>query len=102
VRGKLAASPFHSALERDQRRKQALYSDPWFQSYRLVLNLLYLHFNRLGLRPIDRFLLCHLAANAVEEAFKISAAEMVSAFSDGKPPVQPSWLPKERGQHAGA
>ncbi|RAQ94250.1 thiopeptide maturation pyridine synthase [Thermogemmatispora tikiterensis] len=103
VRGNLAASAFHSALERDQQHKQALYSDPWFQSYRLVLNLLYLHFSRLGLRPIDRFLLCHLAANAVEEAFKISAVDMVSAFSEGALSGPPPW-PGERGRqhHAGA
>lgn len=102
VHRNLAASAFHSALERDQERKQALYSDRWFQSYRLVLNLLYLHFSRLGLRPLDRFLLCHLAANAVEEAFKIDAVEMVSAFSDGTWPRPPYWPAEGGRQHAGA
>ncbi|WP_052889351.1 thiopeptide maturation pyridine synthase [Thermogemmatispora carboxidivorans] len=101
VRRNLAASAFHSALERDQERKQALYSDPWFQSYRLVLNLLYLHFSRLGLRPLDRFLLCHLAANAVEEALKIDAVEMVSAFSAGAWSGPTHWPAEGGRQHAG-
>jgi hypothetical protein len=73
----LAHSAFHSALESDQERKRALYQDSWFQTYRLMLNLLYLHLGRLGLRPVERFLLCHLVANAVEQTFDINATAML-------------------------
>jgi hypothetical protein len=102
VRGNLAASAFHSGLERNQQRKQALYSDPWFQGYRLMLNLLYLHFSRLGLRPIDRFLLCHLAANAVEEAFKVNAVEMVTTFSSEEDVLHQVRQREGGREHAGA
>ncbi len=77
LRARLVHSDFHSALESDQERKRALYNDSWFQCYRLVLNLLYLHLNRLGLRPLDRFLLCHLVANATEQVFDINVVELM-------------------------
>lgn len=76
-RRNLAHSAFHSALESDQERKRTLYQDSWFQTYRLILNLLYLHLSRLGLRPVERFLLCHLTANAVEQQFNLNITEML-------------------------
>jgi hypothetical protein len=51
----------------------------WSPSYRLVLNYMYLHFTRLGLTPIERFLLCHLTANAVEDCYGISAMEQLTS-----------------------
>jgi lantibiotic biosynthesis dehydratase-like protein len=48
-----------------------------FVAYRLMVNLTYLHLTRLGVTPIERLLLCHLAANAVEERYGISAFELV-------------------------
>lgn len=84
----LAYSAFHSALESNQENKQALYQDSWFQAYRLMLNLLYLHVSRLGLRPVDRFLLCHLVANTVEQAFDINITAM----------LQQSALQSEKGK----
>lgn len=49
----------------------------WFASYRLMLNYTYLQLTRLGISPAERFLLCHLAANAVEDAFGVSALDVV-------------------------
>ena len=80
AREHLAQSAFHSTLESHQEYKKALYENKWFQSYRLMLNMLYLHLNRLGLRPIERFMLCHLAANSVEQVFHVNAVEMISGF----------------------
>lgn len=77
----LQRSAFHSNLESDPERKRALYTDSWFLRYRLMLNLLYLHFSRLGLRPLDRFLLCHLMANSVEHTFNISAVAFMTQHS---------------------
>lgn len=73
----LGRSAFHSALESDQERKRELYQDGWFQTYRLMLNLLYLHLSRLGLRPVERFLLCHLVADTVEQAFDFNITAML-------------------------
>jgi hypothetical protein len=69
-----AQSPFHRALVANPYWAEIERAD-WFLRYRLVLNYMYLHFTRLGLTPTERFLLCHLAANAVEDSYGISTME---------------------------
>ena len=71
-------SPFHHALESNGRLWGLMEAD-WFVRYRLALNYLYLHLTRLRVTPTERFLLCHLAANAVEDAYGVSAVELMSA-----------------------
>jgi hypothetical protein len=69
------ASPFHRELESAQRWRRDIRQSPDFAVYRVVLNCTYLHLTRLGLLPVERFLLCHLAAKAVEAAYGVSAME---------------------------
>jgi Lantibiotic biosynthesis dehydratase C-term len=70
-------SPFHRATYGSDRYTRDLRPSLWFAAYRLALNYTYLQLTRLGLAPADRFFLCHLAANAVEELYGISAMELV-------------------------
>lgn len=71
-------SPFHRVLlenpawDRTQRSMS-------FLEYRLMINLTYLLLSRLGVTPVERFLLGHLVANAVEDAYGVSAVELVRA-----------------------
>lgn len=69
-------SEFHSLLVSSSGYEALSRSTP-FLCYRLILNYTYLHLTRLGVRPVDRFLLCHLAANTVEDAFGVSAMDMI-------------------------
>jgi hypothetical protein len=71
-------SPFHRELESAQRWRRDIRRSPDFAVYRVVLNCTYLHLTRLGVLPVERFLLCHLAADAVETAYGVSAMETVS------------------------
>jgi Lantibiotic biosynthesis dehydratase C-term len=73
-----AQSPFHRALVAAPSWAEVEHAD-WFLRYRLVLNYMYLHFTRLGLTPTERFLLCHLTANAVEDCYGISAMEQLAS-----------------------
>jgi Lantibiotic biosynthesis dehydratase C-term len=57
-------SPFHRAVS-GGADWQALLAAEWFQIFRLALNLLYLQFSRMGIRPAARYRLCHLVATAV-------------------------------------
>ena len=50
-----------------------------FTLNRVALNLLYLHLARIGVRPVDRFLYCHVVADAVERARGVDAVAMVAA-----------------------
>jgi hypothetical protein len=68
----VAQSPFHRTLMATSYWAELERAD-WFLRYRLVLNYMYLHFTRLGLTPTERFLLCHLVANAVEDCYGVSA-----------------------------
>jgi hypothetical protein len=72
----LESSPMHRMMAASTRF-QDLFRDPQFKRYRLVLNYTYLHMARLGIMGYARFRLCHLAANAVEEALGISAIDTV-------------------------
>jgi hypothetical protein len=71
-------SPFHGELESAQRWRRDIRHSPDFAVYRVVLNCTYLHLTRLGILPVERFLLCHLAADAVEAAYGVSAMESAS------------------------
>ncbi|MFD5066806.1 thiopeptide maturation pyridine synthase [Streptomyces sp. NPDC058369] len=62
-------STFHN-----HRRPEGVEVDRlWFDQYRLTLNYTYLHLTRLGLSPVERFLLCHLAANTAEDLYGVPA-----------------------------
>lgn len=74
-------SKFHQAIARSAAYRTLLFDSPWFREYRLALNLSYLHLNRIGLLPVERYLLCHLLADAVERAYAVSALSLVRQYS---------------------
>lgn len=82
IKQRLVHSPFQDNLSKNPN-KDILFADLEFQGYRLVLNLLYLHLTRLGIRPMERVMLGHFAANAVEEVFAVSAVDLVN-YSKGQ------------------
>ncbi|MFC4585738.1 thiopeptide maturation pyridine synthase [Sphaerisporangium corydalis] len=86
--GLAGLSPFHRRLFGDPRWERTRVSAD-FLRYRLMLNLTYLYLTRLGVAPAERFLLCHLAANAVEDRYDVSASV----------PTGPS-VPTEPAPHA--
>jgi Lantibiotic biosynthesis dehydratase C-term len=77
--GMLEHSTFHRLLQGEQGRMQSLQRDPGFLAFRCALNYLYLHLNRIGIRPVERFLLCHLIADTVESHYGISANDFVAS-----------------------
>jgi len=78
IQARLRRSSFHSVLQADAARRTALWQNLGFQTYRLLLNAQYLHLSRLGVRPYERFLLCHLVAETVEATFEVSAAQLLA------------------------
>ncbi|MBF8191028.1 hypothetical protein ITP53_36035 [Nonomuraea sp. K274] len=75
-------SPFHRELFGTSAWQEQTEDTRWFRGYKLLLNYTYLHLTRLGVSPAERFLLCHLAAGAVEEAHGMSALELVRTLAD--------------------
>ncbi|RKN20968.1 hypothetical protein D7147_09165 [Micromonospora musae] len=75
-------SPFHRELFATSAWQEQTEATEWFLSYKLVLNYTYLHLTRLGVNPVERFLLCHLAACAVEQAHGVSAVELIRTLAD--------------------
>jgi Lantibiotic biosynthesis dehydratase C-term len=72
------AGAFHQALLLGPTYTAQIRESVWFRSYRMMLNYLYLQMTRHGVRPVDRFMLCHLAANAVEERLGVTAIDLVA------------------------
>ncbi|MEU2975079.1 thiopeptide maturation pyridine synthase [Nocardiopsis alba] len=72
-------SAFHRTLRDSGDFERTLREASWFLRYRVALNLLYLHLARIGVRPVDRFLYCHVVADAVEQARGVDAVAMVAA-----------------------
>ncbi|PWV52811.1 thiopeptide maturation pyridine synthase [Nocardiopsis sp. L17-MgMaSL7] len=72
-------SDFHRTLRGSGDFERTLREAPWFLRYRVALNLLYLHLARIGVRPVDRFLYCHVVADAVEQACGVDAVAMVAS-----------------------
>ncbi|MDL4773941.1 thiopeptide maturation pyridine synthase [Actinomadura xylanilytica] len=82
-------SPFHRELFASAGWQEQTDAAGWFLCYKLLLNYTYLHLTRLGVTPTERFLLCHLAASAVEEAHGISALDLVRTLADPSlPPAE--------------
>ncbi|MET9364425.1 thiopeptide maturation pyridine synthase [Streptomyces sp. NPDC006632] len=75
----VTASQLHRVISGSATYKRMMYRDPRFLRYRLMLNYTYLHLSRLGLPGLTRYLLCHLAADAVEEVYGVSALDLVLA-----------------------
>nr|5W98_A Chain A, PbtD [Planobispora rosea]5W99_A Chain A, PbtD [Planobispora rosea] len=74
-----AAEPdteFHRALRANRTWHDEVLRSPSFRRYRLLLNLTYLQMSRLGVTAVQRSLLCHFAASAVEEEYGVSAIEI--------------------------
>jgi len=71
-------SPFHRELASRSWWQATLPTSTWFRVYRVLVNFAYLHLTRIGAMPAQRFLLCHSVANAVEDAYGVSAAELVA------------------------
>ncbi|MFI1966513.1 thiopeptide maturation pyridine synthase [Streptomyces pathocidini] len=86
-------SEFHRLLQTDHGHADFLWTDHWFASFRLMVNYLYIHLNRLGLGPVDRGLLCHLAANTVEGVHGVSAVGNFQRYVVSSPAADaPEWL----------
>lgn len=80
-----AQSPFHAELAAQGRGGNTSSRADWFQQYRAMLNYLYLFLTRLGVRPGERYLLCHLTADAVEDTYDVSAMDVIRrpGFAEG-------------------
>ncbi|WP_283133917.1 thiopeptide maturation pyridine synthase [Rhizohabitans arisaemae] len=71
-------SPFHRVLFGNEEVRRELDESEWFTVYRALLNYQYLFFSRFGMIPRERFLLCYLAARAVETEYDVRIPEMFS------------------------
>jgi len=81
-------STFHRSMV-DNPYWAEIESADWFRLYRVMLNYTYLHLTRLGVRPAERFLLCHLAAAAVEHRYGVSADAVLTRYPGAMSEVLP-------------
>lgn len=72
------ASPLHRALAANDEFMRVIAPSVPFAVWRLLLNYQYLQLTRLGITPVERFLLGHLVANAVEDCYGLLAMDLVS------------------------
>jgi hypothetical protein len=75
----------HRMMFTNHAYHNAVFNNPGFSRYRLLLNYTYLHITRLGLTPPQRLRLCHLAANTVEDLYRINALESIRDFVQQHP-----------------
>lgn len=71
------SSEFHRALYANQEAMDRLRTDE-FSVFRQLINYAYLHLTRLGLTPLERHALCHLAANATDRHYGTTAVDVIS------------------------
>ncbi|GGM72340.1 hypothetical protein GCM10010106_18350 [Thermopolyspora flexuosa] len=67
----------HRLIFNSPAYRRDVFEHPDFLRYRVLLNYTYLHLTRLGLTPLERFRLCHVIANAVEEVYGVSAIDLI-------------------------
>ncbi|WP_434451782.1 thiopeptide maturation pyridine synthase [Lentzea sp. E54] len=73
-------SDFHGLLLSGHGHEAFRADDIWFTTFKTMLNYLYLQLGRLGLRPDDRALLCHLAVDTIEAAHGITAIDAFNRY----------------------
>lgn len=71
---------FHDLMFNSARFREEIFNAGYFQLYRFALNNTYLQIGRMGLTPYERLRTCHVAANAVEEVYGVSAFDLVARF----------------------
>ncbi|TQM35034.1 thiopeptide maturation pyridine synthase [Pseudonocardia cypriaca] len=71
---------FHNLMFNSARYREEVFNAHYFQLYRFALNNTYLQISRMGLTPYERLRTCHVAANAVEEVYGVSAFDLVAGF----------------------
>jgi hypothetical protein len=76
-------SPFLRELITNDDFHERFMPSPAFRRYRLLLNLLYLHLTRIGIRPAERYLLAHLVSNTVENVFGVDPVAVLRTNSSG-------------------
>jgi Lantibiotic biosynthesis dehydratase C-term len=84
---RLRKSRFHAMQLDDRANIEARSKDAGFNTFRMLVNLQYLHLNRIGLRPFERSLLAYLISNAVEAHFQVSAFELARTHTYTRAPV---------------
>ncbi|GAB4190654.1 MAG: hypothetical protein OHK0022_03560 [Roseiflexaceae bacterium] len=82
INARVERSPFHAAINTGEWRRAALWNSSNFQIYRLLLNMQYIQLGRLGVRPFERYMLCHLVANTVEHVYGVSATTLLEQQFD--------------------
>ncbi len=81
-------SAFHEALFGNETVRDTLNNAEWFHIYRILLNYQYLFFTRAGITPVERFMLCYLAARTVEDAHQITLDAIIGSLNTGEVPVR--------------
>lgn len=84
--GKEGSEYLRLVVNNDEYRARGL-ANPVFLRYRVVLNYTHSLLTRMGLRPRERFLLCHMAANAIEDVYDVSAIEFLRKFVAEHPDI---------------
>jgi hypothetical protein len=87
----VATSPLHQLMRTSDNFIRFMNEHMPVRSFRLVLNFTYLHLARLGLTEVDRYLVCHLISNAVEERYGVSAMDRAAQVVEhGAPMASPA------------
>ncbi|MGP4060419.1 lantibiotic dehydratase C-terminal domain-containing protein [Halobacillus sp. H74] len=75
-------SNFHNMLYSRKSFDSVINSDI-FNTLRIMLNVLYVTFGQVGIKPLERYYLCYLVANGVEDFFNINWKQQIkSAYGD--------------------
>lgn len=72
---------FHSTLL-NENWQQYMSTDSEFLTGRFMINILYTIFLQLGLKPIERYLLCWMFARAVEDLRELNSIQLVKKIND--------------------
>lgn len=88
----LAVSAFHQAVHADPQFRARVALDPEFNAMRVVASLLYLTLHRIGVRLIDRYMLCYTVARTFERVYDVSSTAALRAFAAALAEARPNSL----------
>lgn len=76
----LGKSKFHNEISKNRKFQEYMNTDYEFLSARMITVFTYLFLRNLGIKNIDRYLLCYYIYRCVEDTYKLDTLELIRNF----------------------
>jgi hypothetical protein len=78
----ISVSEFHQAIQRRPAIQAMMSADIQVHNMRMAFSCLYFFLHQLGVRLVERYLLCHAISRSIEDAFDVNPSHVLELVAD--------------------